>query len=448
MFIGLGVNILGGQKFRSQADRLREIGGLIYCKDYQNAGDVLADYAAGSPIGVFTSARSATAPATYVDDKGVIQLVTTADKPRFKGGYYDETGFHAQRGLMVEPSSTNLLTRTDGTAYSGGLWTGWTAAGGGVRVTSNKLIPELTSISGATSQRVVYVSGSDIGLEGPLSGVGSVANGDVITVSLKLKINALSGCSFRPSLQIYDSGSVYLSTYYGPNFTTVTSGWIEHQFKSTITNATASRIKFKCYIQGLADGDVADVEIYAVQAEKRHDATSYIPTSTSALTRPAEVLKYATAGNRNASEETILIKFAPNSTFANDGVVRQLLASDTKSRALIKNTTDDTIRTYPNISDNGSATRLHLAGLMGNTSYVVAGVVKHSSPYVTAYTNGSSNGSYTAGDWTDPAWGTYFYIGSNQSGANQLSGIIQSVAIFGRGLSDAEEATATAIMNN
>ncbi len=71
---------------------------------------------------------------------------------------------------------------------------------------------------------------------------------------------------------------------------------------------------------------------------------------------------------------------------------------------------------------------------------------KHDSPYVLLYKNGilvSSN----ADDYTNPAWGVYFYIGSTDWGGGYLDGSVGKVAIFGRSLSSSEVSQVTALMN-
>ena len=96
----------------SKISKLKSAKNLTFYKDYTRGSSVNADYSAGSGTGTFTATRGATTPATYVDALGVINLVTTSDIPRFQGGYYDSTGFHAQVGLMIEGARTNLVPKS------------------------------------------------------------------------------------------------------------------------------------------------------------------------------------------------------------------------------------------------------------------------------------------------------------------------------------------------
>lgn len=428
--------------------KLFNIGGLTFYKNHElftrNAD---ADFAMGSPTSTFTATRSAAAPATYIDSQGVINLTTTSNTIRNQSGYYDATGFRSQNGLMEEAAGTNLLTRTDGTASGavtgGTLWTGWSRNfNTNVAPTlSNVFIPELSSIAGATSQRYQYTSLSDAATFTELlqaTAVGTVVNGDTVTYSFWLRINSQSGVTIRSKMQFMDAALVNTDTFTASSGYATTGDWRKYTLTATTANASTSRVTI--YIQAISidTGDSFDWEIANPQVEKNPYATSFIPTTTAALTRGAETLKYPTLGNRTAASETVFIKFAPESVFANDGVGRALDSTDTKVRAISKFTTGTVLVLQPNATDSGPVQAATSTTPQANTSYVIAGVMQHASPYASMYLNGTSQGTYTIGDFTDPVWGTFFHIGNNQNGANQLNGIIQSVVIYNRALSASE----------
>lgn len=166
-----------------------------------------------------------------------------------------------------------------------------------------------------------------------------------------------------------------------------------------------------------------------------------------ATTANADVLKYETSGNRTAATETIVVKFAP-SWNGNAAVDNWLTSTDTKARDFwVANVTDKAVW-QPNASDSGGVSCDGTSTIVAGTTYVYIGIAQHASPYAQFFVNGgSSEDPYTGGDYTNPAWGNYFYIGVNSTGANQLNGIVKSVAFFNRVLSsDGEIATITNLM--
>lgn len=432
--------------------------GLTFYKNFIN-GQTIADFAAGVPTGTFLSSRSATNPATYIDANGVIQVSTTSDVPLFDYGYYDATGFHAiPLGYHAYRSSTNLLTRTDGTAYASGLWTGWEKY---VNVTgtptyTNTAIPELTSIAGATSQRYQYTvnagdSSKVFAALAPKTAAGSVSNGDTITASIWAR--SLSGQGTIPiflHIGAEPAGGGEDLSNFNSSGVTLTTSWRRYTFTATMTDATVSRVNFRfgCGNVGTTVQNI-DYEFALPQLEKLPYATPFIPTTTAALTRNADVLKYENAGNSTANEETIFIKFTPGSTFANDNIYRVLYRTDTKFRSIFKNLNESGIGSiFPNETDNiGVKVANSTSPVSSNTSYIHCTVFKHSSPYIETYTNGVSKGTYTGEDWTNPAWGTYNYIGLSQSGLSQLDGNISHVVKFNRALSASEISTVSALLN-
>lgn len=433
-------------------------GSLTFFKNSNKITSTLnADYSIGPAAATFTATRSASAPATYIDSSGVIQLTTTSDVGRYQGGYYDTNGFTRQAGLMIEAAGTNLLTRTDGTAGTT-LWTGWTDfSSTSGNVNSLVDIPELTSIPGAKSQRWQYDgvtsnTGTNVDIRSPLTAVGSVAQNDVVTFSMWVRSQTIASTgltSLKLQILARDSGGLAISTYSSAfDLRSIGNTWIRVTHTATITDATVSRVYCVVSGTGVDTGDTVDIEFYGAQFEVYPYATSFIPTTTASLTRGAEVLKYETSGNRTAASETIFIKFAPNSTWDTTQAQRLLIDSDIARRTMLKPSLGTiVIQSLPNLTVDPSVKIDSTSTPTANTSMVSAAVFKHSSPYISVYTNGSSEGTYTAGDFTNPAWGTYFFIGSNNSGALQINGIIQSVAIYNRALSDSEVLSVSNYLN-
>ncbi len=198
---------------------------------------------------------------------------------------------------------------------------------------------------------------------------------------------------------------------------------------------------FKDYVN--ASGLDADFSIGSPTAT--YTSTSGTPTldanGYSATTANDDVLKYAISGNRTAAQETIVIKFMPSSDFVNDGIKRRLITTDTKNRSLLKDLTNTVVSCFPNFTDNGTVFAQTTTSILASISYTLACTISHNSPYIVVFTNGVSEGSLpSAGDFTSPTWGTSMYIGSSNSGAEQVDATIQKILFFNRVLTAAEVA--------
>lgn len=423
---------------------LQAIGGLTFAKRYDIGQKSLnADYCVGSCQATFTASRSASNPATYIDSDGVIQLTTTSNEPRWTSGYYDPTGYGAGAGLLLEGASTNLLkqsifaTDTD----SDGVADNWGTEISGVTA-SLVDVSDLTGISGAFAQKYVldgtegnyYVSAQTV----------SVSADTIYTVSFWVKSSAWNGSVNRYAEITGDGsfGSTFL-TFPTSNYTT---GWIRKETTVTTTGTqTTLSLRLARETTGLITGTIW---FFGPQIEQAAYPSSFIPTTTAALTRNTEALKYPISGNRTAAAETVAIKFTPlGGGFANDGVGRYLTDTDTKRRAIHKSTATSLLRYRPNLTDDATVQAYSSTSPSSETSYVAIGVFQHVSPYVNAYLDGTSESQYTTGDWTTNAWGTYFYVGVDNTGAIPLNGIIESVAIFNRALTADEVSYVTDILN-
>lgn len=286
--------------FPSNQDLIKEQAGLpLYIFDTQ--GHIVADDIFGGNIitGSITTERSASSPATYFDRRGVMQKTITSNVPRVSMGFYDTSGWNYSPYLMNESASTNLITRTDGTAFSSGVWTGWSVVGWnlgtvGTETKTNIAIPELTAISGATSQRIQYTgvagdSNGDVRC-GISTANGAIANGDTVTVSMWVRSQTGStGVTVKIIQQVRASNNATLSSNFSSDIlSSLSTSWKRFSYTLTISNATASNEIAGIFVGNIDEGDTFDVEIYGVQVEKKSSATSFIPTTSESLTRNAE----------------------------------------------------------------------------------------------------------------------------------------------------------------
>lgn len=427
------------------------IGSYTFLKDYRKAPSLTADYSLGSPTATFTATRSASAPATYVDESGKIHLVTTSDVPRFQGGYYDATGFHAAKGLIIEGERTNLRQY----ANVGSDWTVDKYDANGIDIYSGEVNNYGFWSNENDGLSVSISSDSTYGSSLLMTVTDSGTTADSIEFwSNQVPFSVTTGTAYTISLYIKCSkvltGTLQLMQFAAPNadwgggaqeFTTVANTWIRISKTFTASGTGQSQIYLECGNNGTFTMNLANFQVEAAPY-----ASSFIPTTTAALTRGADVLTYLNSGNRTAGTETIVMKYMPlGANFSNDGTFRYLLDNDGDRRVIKKNGTQSFLLGYPNVNDSSSVVTGGNDSAVAGTSYVVSAVYQHASPYAEWYTDGVSEDAYTAGDYTANEFGDKFYIGN--TGDSQLFGLIQGVAIFSDAKSAGDVAKITAAMN-
>ena len=392
-------------------DDLKAVGGLTFYKDYSEE-TLDATYSVGSGTATFTSARDATHPATYIDSAGLIQTTTTADVGRWDYGYYDATGYHAFDNPMlhIEGAATNLITK------------------------SNNVEDAIWTKTNVTADNDDAGSASPDGTATAPSLTASDANGTFIlatgvtaeTYSVWIKRKTGTGV-----ISINSDGSTYAEV-------AVTTAWRRFQVSAASAEQT-------CGIKIATDTDA--IYIWGNQFEASPYATSFIPTTAAALSRTAEVLTYAMTGNRTVATETIIVNFAPDSDFANDGIDRTLNYTDTKDRRLYKTGLSDRLRLDPNPVDSGTSNATSTTVPLANVDYLISAAMQNdaASPYLTLYENGVEGPTGTT-NFTSIAIGTNFAIGARPSGAFPLNGHITSTTFYSKALSGAEQATIAGIL--
>lgn len=236
------------------------------------------------------------------------------------------------------------------------------------------------------------------------------------------------------------TGNIELTLDNGSTWTPVTlpsSGWGRFQITQTLANPVVG-------IRIANQGD--SVYMWGGQVEKLAFATSYIPTTSAALTRNAEKLQYANTGNRTAATETAFVKFTPLWNGA-DAVSYRLISNDTKERLIFLNSGTDKIAFRPNSNDSGTASVDTTTTPVRFTSYVVAGVAHGATtdPNETIYLDGTSEASSNT-DYTSPAWGTNFYVGTRSTTGLEAFAIIESVTFYSNVLSAPSIASVTTIL--
>ena len=380
--------------------------GLTFLADYSS--DLDADFSRGSPTATFTRTGGATKPATYFDSSGVMQKTVVTDDPRYNHGYYDATGWHAftNPGVLIEGASTNLIAYSY--SYQDATWTA-----------SNVTVADgdIDAPDGTTNASTFTASAGNGTV---LLAANTGTDAQTYSVFLKRKTGI---------------GTISITADSGGNYTTVTLSTDWRRFTVTATAGTQ-----KCGIKIATNTDA--IYVWGSQFENIAFATSFIPTVDAALTRNAETLKYEIAGNRTAAMESCVVKFVMESA-SGLPLTNSLTDTDTKRRYFRFRSTDD-VGISPNYDDSGNCyvTDIINEAWTANTEMTLGYAIQHSSPYIAGYFDGVVDGTNeTADDFTDPAWGTYFWVGSDKDGVNQLYGTIFSIAFFNKVLSAEEMLT-------
>ena len=233
------------------------------------------------PTPVLTRASTA----TFVGSNGLIQSAAI-NAPRFD---HDPVTLES-RGLLIEEPRQNLLNGSQTFATSGGSQNNWVDT----NVTRDGTLR--TSPDGTTNALRI---------------TASAANGTVIS-------SAAAGSSAARVFSIFlrrvtGTGDIQYTLDNGSTWTTqaITGSWVRYTFAATTANQQVG-------IRIVTSGD--SIEIWGAQLEAGSFATSYIPTTTSSLTRSADVCNITGAdfsGMWNASEGSIFTRHRATGAIGN-----------------------------------------------------------------------------------------------------------------------------------
>jgi hypothetical protein len=246
----------------------------------------LVDAVTGQSLVTFTRASSG----TFTDSAGVLQTAVT-DVPRFD--HNPTTG--ESLGLLVEEARTNLVLRS--AAISTSPW-----AGNG---TETCVASTLTDPAGGLNAFKINLGAASFEQwQQPIT----VVNGTTYTLSAWVR--STSGTTL---FRLRFAGGTTSSDL------TATTTW--QRFTYTLTaGTTAGFFAFNSPSTGAA----AEIHVYGAQLEAGAFPTSYIPTTTAAATRSADVASItgsAFSGFYNQSEGTVFADARYNTIAGNTGIV-------------------------------------------------------------------------------------------------------------------------------
>ena len=377
-----------------------------------------------------TFTRASTA--TFFDSAGVLQSAAI-DVPRLD---YNPATLAAQ-GLLIEESRTNSIRNSTGVGAVAGtpgtLPTNWTASVGALTY---------AVVGTGTENGITYV---DLRFNGTPSSTGPqtltadtlVASiGQTWCVSAWFKLAAGTTTNINTSnfqLRVADEAA----------FTTVplTSTLTRINNVRTLTGAAAAwKLRWN-YVDTVTPVDFT-IRIGLPQLEQGAFATSVIPTTTTSLTRSADVASVNTLSPwYNAAEGTI---YAESLVFS---ITNQRIASfndgSTSNRILISRGTASGGNVNGNVSAGGSP---QVSGLIFGTSLPAETFTKAAFAYKLDDFAGSVNGSAAVTDTsgTIPTVNILALGSGEVLGANSLNGYLRRITYYPRRLSNAELQAITA----
>jgi hypothetical protein len=292
--------------FQNDVDTILPLNPIIYTP--ANAGKVSKMYSLipDTGAGDFTVSRNGTA--TYFDKDGLLKTAA-AHVPRFE--FDPLTGEF--KGVLVEPEATNSLLRSQDQS-------GWTSG--------NRITLGATNLSDPTGGNNAFkmIANTETGTHVFRQNRGiSLPIGTQVNCSVFLKASGINRVQFifiplNPtqvgSLTINLSTRTIIST--GGN---VISGservdllpddWTRYSF-GFLSSADSTSFNFEIRLQDdsgsiiFTGNDIDGIEVFGMQCEiGSTNVTSYIPTTTSTVTRPADVISVTVPVGVTEIKETV-----------------------------------------------------------------------------------------------------------------------------------------------
>lgn len=363
---------------------------------------------------------------TYYDSTGVLQTASSGT-PRFD---WDPVT-HAAKGILIEESRTNLIKHGDDFTVSP-----WANAVGGTstRVNSNVSFYAYAGVITATS--------SGGGLRQAIGGLSAQkyvwsfyiesANSTALVFRLEnggAAYGTYCGVTFNPSTGTFSSSLGYINASAKP----MGSGWFVKLELPTASGGLQANLEI------LANN--GDIFKYATpQLEQGSFATSYIPTTSAAVTRSADILSVPTAGAWfNAASgaifsESSFLNFT--STTAMDTAYALWGSGNTRmvtGRRIGGSASASELAFY--VQDSG----VDQAWLRSSSAVLGSSPVKFSSAYAAnSFAHQTASLSLATDTLGSVPLVTSFFIGSQNGISSFLNGNIRSLKYYPARVTDAQ----------
>ena len=404
-----------------------------------------------SGAGDFTVTRATTA--TRVNASGLIESVASGI-PRLD--YFSSDGTVGCPALLVEPSAQNLALQSENFlttwAQTGlAITTGFTSPSNN----SNGTLIEANANTGRLRQTFAAITSGTTHTFSLFAEAGNLALASGVSLVFQegTGTNFVSGVaqSFR-----LDTGTLGASGTLGAGFTLTRAsienygnGWYRCSMTVTVSYTPASAnitIRPTSTIVSNLPATVSGgtAYIWGAQLETGSVATSYIPTTTAAVTRNADVVSVtgAVSGSIGKTQGTIYAEV----DVTNQSAVRTILTiSDNSStnRIRLRRTGATSCDIERNVSGSSNASM--------NITIPSSGIVKIAIGYSSAasgfiaYVNGSQAAIIAAATNTFSGQLIQINLGANFDGSAQLNDRMLDAALYTTRLSNAELAALTSL---
>jgi len=318
--------------------------------------------------------------------------------------------------LLLEPQRTNLVTYSED--FSNAAWSKLNAGTGTApSITANYAIsPDGTQ----NATRIVLDKGS-----GPTSGDYSAIT-DVITLSgdgsFSIYLKSNTGTDYIVSQRLEDDRQQI----------TITSEWQRFVFSaSSLINGTSG-----LWLRGgYGSDDYADILVWAAQTENASYATSYIPTTSTAVTRVADAASKTGISSLINSTEGVL--YAEIAALYYDGNNRAIAISDgtSSNRVLVfYTTTTNQITARYTYSDT---TQVSISETLTDSTQFIKFAFKYKENDCAFWINGIKVGTdNTATAFAADTLDSLRF--DSGAGSSDFYGKVQNLMVFPSALSDTE----------
>jgi hypothetical protein len=393
--------------------------------------------------------------ATYFNSAGVLTSAA-ADTPRFD---YDPLTL-AARGLLIEETRTNSIRNntmvgavagTPGTLPQVSGLTSWNVSNLGTLTqqvvgtsTSNGVSYIDLKFSGTTSTTQLSIRFEPGG-----TGAITASNGQTWSMSLWSAVVAggltnISSTGF--GTLIYDAAGAFIGAPFSSGVITTTSTLTRTQASGTIATAGTAFIQPQIFV-GFASGVAIDItlRIGLPQLELGAFATSVIPTTTTALTRSADVAAVNTlAPWYNATEGTLYGEIT-DAAIAVGGVSRRIanINDGTEADRITIGWAGATSVAAAFVTDN-SVAQAGFTSPAGAYPFPTKVALAYKAADFQAAVNGSAFATVSSGTVPTVNRMTIGDVVTGTTGAQNINGHVRRITYYPRRLSQAELAAITA----
>ncbi|MCB9985375.1 MAG: hypothetical protein H6864_06800 [Micavibrio sp.] len=328
---------------------------------------------------------------TYFDSSGTLQTASSGT-PRFD----HDPVTHAPKGILIEEARTNLLQ------YSGNIGMGNWAIDGGC----STLVADATTAPDGSNNasRIIYSCGGARKTQSI-----TVSTITPLTFSIFLKPSSSNNGS---RLLVYNNttttslGSINIPSLLSGG-TAYANGW--RRYSLTVSSGWISGNSLRFYVYTDSSGGAIvgnDLYVWGAQVEAGSFPTSYIPTTTAAVTRAADNLTVPTTGGWFTTSSGSFSGQFQEASAQNTGGTSRVMGSSLLGRFVYRVSGDNTYKIYDGTN------------IVSTASMPINSNVKISSSYGSNGLAISANGAAPVTGSFDGTWGDqgFIWVGANYTG--------------------------------